>query len=77
MQTSAHPSGVSYPGRTPRAAAALAVAGLLLLVAPDAPSAQVTFNNTFSVESDVRLVVDKNRGEKKNQTIHFNWNRNA
>ncbi|MBI5528556.1 MAG: hypothetical protein HY897_19670 [Deltaproteobacteria bacterium] len=48
-----------------------------LLTAAGAAHAEVTLNHTFSLESDLRLVVDKNRGATSDQLLHFNWNRNA
>jgi hypothetical protein len=54
---------------------AATIAGCFLL--PGAARAEVTLNHTFSVESDLRLVVDHDRGASPDQPIHFNWNRNA
>jgi hypothetical protein len=50
---------------------------LALLVWPCGARAEITLNNTFSAESDLRLVVDHDRGATPGQPFHFNWNRNS
>ena len=51
---------------------------LATLVAPGASMAEdLTIKHTISVSSDIRLVVDRDRGLTDNEPIHFNWNRNS
>ncbi len=50
----------------------LVVGGLPGLVA-----AQVDFRYSGSFESDLRMVIDHDRGDVEDEPLHFNWNRNA
>jgi hypothetical protein len=49
----------------------------VLLAASAESSAEFTFKQTFSFETDLRLVVDHDRGATPDQPFFFNWNRNA
>jgi hypothetical protein len=54
------------------------VLAIALVATPCAAVAQeFTVKHTLSVSSDIRLVVDRDRGASDDEDFHFNWNRNS